>query len=268
MILLQYFFPIAAAIFGSIIGSFLNALSFRFNTGRSIAKGRSRCMHCSHELGAMDLVPIFSYVFLGGRCRYCGARISLQYPLVEALAAALSVLAYLEHQDPLAYAFWFVVWMVLLFIVVYDIRHTVIPWSCSGALAVLAIASLFISFDGGAHLVMPSLLALIAGPILALPLTLLSLVSRGRWMGWADGALELSLGWLLGLGVGATALMVAFWSGAALGVLLMVFSSLWRRGGKGLTMKSELPFAPFLVLGALIAYFLHVDFFSTLPLFW
>ncbi len=59
--------------------------------------GRSRCMHCGHTLGSLDLVPIFSYVFLGGRCRYCGARISAQYPLVEAAAAALSLMVYLAH---------------------------------------------------------------------------------------------------------------------------------------------------------------------------
>ena len=78
-------------------------------------------------------------------------------------------------------------------------------------------------------------------------------------MGWGDSALELSLGWLLGLSVGASALVLAFWSGAAVGIVLMVLS-------KRYTMKSELPFAPFLVLGALAAHFFHVDFFATLPL--
>ena len=260
---------LGAVLFGAIIGSFLNALSFRFNTGRSIANGRSRCMSCGHELGVLDLVPVFSYVILGGHCHYCGARISVQYPLVEVAAAALSLGIYLTTPAPLAYAFWMLVWMTLLFIVIYDVRHTVIPWLCSGLLGLLALVSLFVSFGGaGMQLVAPSVWALGAGPLLAFPLTLLSLVSGGRWMGWADGVLELSLGWLLGLSVGATALMLAFWIGAGAGIALMCASHLWRQGGKRFTMGSELPFAPFLVLGFLIAYFFHVDFFHTLALLW
>ena len=262
-------FALAAVLLGAIIGSFLNALSFRFNTGRSIAKGRSRCMSCGHELGVLDLVPVFSYVLLGGRCRYCGAHISVQYPLVEVAAAALSLGVYLAHPVPLAYAFWMLVWMTLLFVVIYDMRHTVIPWSCSGLLAALAVFSLFVSFDqGGVSFAAPALWVVLAGPLLALPLTLLSLVSGGRWMGWADGILELSLGWMLGLSMGATALMLAFWSGALLGVSLIAVSKLWRQVGKRFTMGSELPFAPFLVLGFLIVYFFHVDFFSSLSFLW
>jgi leader peptidase (prepilin peptidase)/N-methyltransferase len=259
---LDFLLQISALLFGAIVGSFLNALSFRFNTGRSIAKGRSRCMSCGHELGPLDLVPVFSYLFLGGRCRYCGTKISIQYPLVEAVAALVSLLVFITTPEPLAYAYAFLFWMTLLFIVVYDIRHTVIPWSVSGFLALLAFGSLFISFDYSAlFFYQPAALALLAGPALALPLFLLSLVSRGRWMGWGDAPLELSLGWFLGITSGLTALMLAFWVGAAVGILLMLVK-------KGLTMKSEIPFAPFLVLGAFIAYFFHVDFFQTLPLLW
>lgn len=247
-----------ALLFGAIIGSFINALVYRFNTGRGMG-GRSRCMHCNHTLAAKDLVPIFSFVWLKGRCRYCHSRISYQYPLVEGVAAAVSVLVYLAHLEPVAFAYWFLVWMTLLFVVVYDMRHTVIPWSASLTLMGLAILSLGVSFEPGFAAYVPGTLALIAGPVLALPLFLLSLVSRGRWMGWADSGLELSLGWLLGLTAGLTALVLAFWIGAVVGIALIYLK-------KGLTIKSEVPFAPFLVLGALIAHFFHVDFFATLPL--
>lgn len=258
----MFLLQIAALLFGTIVGSFLNALLFRFNTGRSVAEGRSKCMHCAHTLFAFDLVPVFSYILLRGRCRYCGAKISIQYPLVEVAAALLSLLVYLEHPTLLAYGFWFLVWMVLLFIVVYDLRHTVIPWSASGILLVLSLVSLVVSFDTGeVFMFVPDVWSLLAGPILALPLILLSAFSRGRLMGWGDGPLELSLGWLLGLTLGGTALMLSFWIGASLGILLIVFK-------KGLTMKSELPFAPFLVVGALIVHFFHVDFFYTLPFLW
>ena len=77
-------------------------------------------------------------------------------------------------------------------------------------------------------------------------------------MGWADSAFALSLGWLLGLSGGYTALMCAAWAGAFVGVALMVLA-------KQVTMKSELPFAPFLAFGAALVYFCHVTFFATLP---
>lgn len=261
----SFIFPIAAVLLGAIVGSFLNALSFRFNTGRGMG-GRSYCDTCGHTLATLDLVPVFSYVFLGGRCRYCSARISLQNPLVELAAAALSLLVYLNYPAPAAYAFWLVVWMTLLFVVIYDLRHQIIPWSCSIFLALLAFVSLFfpaLIYIGLPYVffAVPSIWALLAGPLLALPLTLISFVSWGRWMGWGDGALELSLGWFLGLTMGASALMLAFWIGAAVGIVLIAAK-------KGLTMRSELPFAPFLICGALVAQFFHVDFFSTLYLIW
>ena len=256
---------VGAALLGAILGSFINALSFRFNTGRSILwthstslrASRSRCMRCGHTLGGLDLVPVLSFVFLRGRCRYCGSKISWQYPLVELVAALLSALTYLSVAHlgtaALAYAFWLLVWMIVLFTIIYDIKHTVIPWSCSISLAVLALVSFVVPVGQAA----PSLWALLAGPLLALPLFFISLISAGRWMGGGDSAFELSLGWLLGLSAGLSALMLAFWSGALVGIALLV-------AGKHVTMKSEIPFAPFLALGALLAYFLHVDFFSSL----
>lgn len=271
---------VGAFLLGSIVGSFINALSFRFNTGRGIIwdgpstklrASRSRCMHCNHVLHSIDLVPVLSYLWLGGKCRYCHSSVSVQYPLVEIVAALLSVLVYLKHPVlvgttlvPLSYVLWLVVWMTLLFIVLYDLKHTIIPWSASGLLLAISFFMLFFSFDA-LTFTTPTLIALLSGPLLALPLFLLSLVSKGTWMGWGDSPLQLSLGWLLGAAAGATGLMLAFWVGAAWGLGLLLLS---RLGFFGYTIKSEIPFAPFLILGAGIAYFFNVDFFSSLaPLF-
>ncbi len=247
---------------GLIAGSFLNALSFRFHTGTSIMHGRSRCMRCGHTLSVLDLVPVLSYLALRGRCRYCGAHISIQYPLVEMAAGVLSLGVYLTTPTPLAYAYWFFVWMLILFIIVYDVRHTVIPWSCSLLLIALSLVYVFV-FQSG------TLGSLFAGPALAAPLLFVSLVSQGTWMGWGDGVFELSLGWLLGLTLGLSALMIAIWSGALVGVLLVITPTFISRKSKwGFTMKSELPFAPFLALGAATCYFFHVDLFSQIAFLW
>lgn len=262
-----YVLAAGALILGAILGSFLNAFIFRFNTGGGFFKemsGRSHCMRCGHTLGSLDLVPILSYFFLGGHCRYCGSSVSLQYPLVEIAAATLSLKLFLLYPfDLLHYAFWLIVWLTVLFIVVYDWRHMIIPWSSSLFLLALAVISLAI----GSH----DIWSLAAGPLLALPLFCISLVSMGRWMGWADSLFELSLGAFLGLSMGATALLFAIWSGALVGLILILLQKLSpesrsRRGERGFTIKSEIPFAPFLALGAAIVFFLHVDFFSSLIL--
>ena len=152
--------------------------------------GRSRCMHCGHTLNSLDLVPVFSFLFLRGTCRYCKAKISWQYPVVEVGGAVLSVLAYLQYPiltsntlNPLPFLFWFVVCMTLLFVVLYDIKHTIIPWSCTGLLLALAVILLFINLTT-LHFAVPGVWVLLAGPLLALPLFLLSLFSGGTWMGW------------------------------------------------------------------------------------
>ena len=264
---------VGAVGLGCIFGSFLNALSFRFNTGRTMG-GRSRCMRCGHTLAAVDLVPVLSYLVLRGRCRYCGTRISPQYPLVEVVAGLLSLgvfvtvagsspfvqPSYSLVDSALLYAYFLCIWLIILFIVVYDLRHQIIPWSASVVLAVLAFLALFLSGAVDTY-------ALLAGPLLAAPLFLLSLVSRGRWMGWGDSLFELSLGWLLGCTAGLTALMLAVWCGAAVGVLLLFVQRVWRFRAGWFTIKSEIPFAPFLALGAALVYFCHVNFFSTLSSF-
>lgn len=260
---------IGSVCLGLIVGSFLNALSFRFHTGTSIAHGRSRCMRCGHMLSALDLVPVLSYIALRGRCRYCSTRISVQYPLVEIAAGVLALGVYLTTPAPLAYAYWFFVWMLILFVVVYDVRHTVIPWSCSLLLIGLALA--YVCATGA------TVERLLAGPALAAPLLLISLISQGLWMGWGDGVFELSLGWLLGLLPGLSALMLGIWSGAFVGILLVTIEHIAvrftpttasRKSARGFTMRSELPFAPFLALGAALCYFFHVDLFSQIAALW
>lgn len=242
---------VAIGVLGAIVGSFLNALLFRYKTGSSVLKGRSKCMRCGHTLSAIDLVPILSYVFLRGQCRYCGAGISWQYPLVECGAAVLAVATWVRTEDPFLFSVWFAIHLTLLFILVYDLRHKIIPTAALAVLVGLALLTLFVNETA-------TTLDWIAGPVLALPLFFLSLVSAGRWMGWADAPLELGLGMVLGLSAGLTALMVAFWSGAFVGICLLLL-------GKGYRMKSEVPFAPFLIAGAWAVHFLHVDFFPLLP---
>jgi len=272
----QFFFIEAAgaALLGAILGSFVNALSFRFGTGLGMG-GRSHCMRCAHTLRPLDLVPVLSFLCLRGACRYCGTKISLQYPLVECAAAALSLAVFAQNQALPAYALALAMWMALLFMVIYDLRHLSLPVPALWTVGILGLLSTALSCGtaGFCHVAIPSSLSLWAGPAVAAPLLLFSAVSRGRWMGWGDGLLAIGLGWFVGLTPGITALCIAFWSGAIVGLSLIGISRLktgkgasrfGTRSQTGFTMVSEIPFAPFLLFGTGIVYFFHVDLFSLL----
>jgi len=235
-------------ILGLIIGSFLNVVILRFNTQRSLG-GRSGCMTCESTLRWYELIPVFSFLGLGGRCRNCKSKISLQYPLVELASGIIFVLLFLEFQDfflinPkvffaifIYYAFAF---SLLLVIATYDLRHKIIPDSLSLIFGILAFAGLFFfDISSGqslssnapifyAHL--PSWDSFLSGIYIALPFAFFWFVSSGRWMGLGDAKLSLGIGWLLGLPLALSSLVVAFWSGAVWGIALIIFSRNSKKG--------------------------------------
>ena len=249
-------------IFGAIIGSFLNVVIYRMNTGLTLS-GRSMCFSCSKKLHWYELVPLLSFVIQKGRCRGCESKISWQYPIVEFITGALFVLsAYhflpasvslISQYSIISTLYLWVVISILVVITVYDIRHKIIPNMCAYLLALITL--LFFIFNVGIYNIFDPLYRwdLFAGPILAIPFALLWLASRGRWMGLGDAKLMLGLGWLLGLYAGISAVILAFWIGAAAGIILISMK------GKRYTMKTEIPFGPFLILGALIVLFYGID---------
>jgi prepilin signal peptidase PulO-like enzyme (type II secretory pathway) len=267
-----------STLLGFVVGSFLNVVVLRHGTGRSLL-GRSSCASCLQKLSWYELVPVASYVLQRGRCRSCGSRIALQYPLVELTAGllfGLLALQFLEKSLSLETSVIFlrhaIFMCLLLVILVYDLHHHIIP-NDFVYIAILigvipALAAPFLIPWGSSVA-----LALLAGPLVAIPLWLLWFVSHGRWMGFGDVKLALALGWFLGLSLGLTALLLSFWVGAAVGMALILTPKilaygrgllgtprLWQTSAR-FTMKSEVPFAPFLIAGAWIAYFGNLNFF-------
>jgi leader peptidase (prepilin peptidase)/N-methyltransferase len=247
---------------GLIIGSFLNVVIFRFNTERSFG-GRSSCMNCGNTLTWYELVPLFSFLFLRGRCRNCKAKISIQYPIVEFITGILFASLFLKFQDvfylntiafAISYAYYAIMFSILLVIAVYDFRHKIIPDILSLVFGVVAFIGLFLFSDYVFYPHIPSVWEFLSGLFLALPFALLWLVSRGTWMGLGDAKLALGLGWLLGYTRILSGAVLAFWSGAILGLILIVFS-------KKYGVKSEIPFAPFLALGVLLAFLFELSLF-------
>ena len=257
---------------GAIVGSFLNVVILRYNTGRHIT-GRSGCPHCGRQLRWFELLPIVSFLAQMGKCRTCESKISKQYPLVELLTALLFVLTYWSFgvENLLTLLFSLVIWSLLVVILVYDMRHKIIPDAFVYTFVALAFIALFIPAHVGESFSAPSLSILFAGPLIALPFALLWLVSGGRWMGLGDAKLALGIGWVLGLTGGLSALFFAFWIGAVVSIALVCIDYVRSTHSRALsgahgrfTMKSEVPFAPFLILGFAIVFFLHVNLIAYL----
>ncbi len=251
-------------ILGLIIGSFLNVVIFRYNTGLGIG-GRSRCLTCGRYLGLQDLFPVASFLFFRGKCRTCGAKISWQYPLVELLCGSFFALSYVKFG--LEFGFILVTFSLLLSIAVYDLKHKIIPDGLVFAFIFVSILKMLernylmgVGFEF-------SFLDLVSGIILATPFAVIFFISRGKWMGFGDAKLALGIGWFLGLYSGLNAVVLSFWIGAVVSLGFLLVQKIWPKGfalklmDKHLTIKSEIPFAPFLILGMILQVFYQFDFF-------
>ncbi|HEY4493889.1 MAG TPA: prepilin peptidase [Candidatus Paceibacterota bacterium] len=238
-------------VFGLIIGSFLNVAICRYNTSKSFG-GRSVCMSCNTTLSWYELIPLLSFLALGARCKSCKVKISLQYPLVESITGIIFAALFLKFQNffftsTLAfaglYAYSAAMFSLLLVIAAYDLRHKIIPDTLAFVFGALAFLGLFLFSSQGVRIHVPALSSFLSGLVIAIPFALFWFLSRGRWMGLGDAKLAVGLGWFLGLSRVLSATILAFWTGALVGIFLILFG--WKHG-----IKSEIPFAPFLVFGA------------------
>ncbi len=247
------FYPLLF-ILGLIIGSFLNVVILRHEKEEGVG-GRSYCPSCHKQLHWYELVPLFSYVVQVGRCRGCRTPISAQYPVVEFFTGVLFVgvwyqsgLQTLAFNAPLVLDL--AIWSLLIVITVYDLRTMLIPDRFSFLFAALALTSSWLTAGF-------EIWTFLAGPILFLPFYGLWKYSNGRWMGLGDGKLAWGMGWYLGLLGGTSAVMFAFWVGAAVSLTLIGLQKIFHSffSTKKFTLSSEVPFGPYLVLGMGIVYF-------------
>ncbi|MCX6811818.1 MAG: prepilin peptidase [Candidatus Berkelbacteria bacterium] len=241
---------ILAFIFGAIIGSFSNVVIYRLKIAKNgkaniNLSGRSKCPHCKKELTIFELIPILSFVFLSARCAKCKKPISWQYPLVEIISGILTVipLYFLGFSNIYAYL---VILILYLFIVIffYDLKNFIVP-----DVALYPLFFLILVFDIiklAKHDVI--LLNLFIGTLIGGGLFLILVYfSREKWMGWGDVKLGFLLGLLLAYPYIIVSHVMAFIIGAVISLILIGF--------RGKTLKSEVPFAPFLVLAATITLF-------------
>lgn len=273
------FFYIASIFFftfGAILGSFLNVVILRYAEKRTLG-GRSACMVCKTILKPIELIPILSYVLQRGLCRTCKTPISAQYPLVEFLTGLCVWGLFLLFGIPgsfvaiLVFSMHIAVVALLIVLLVYDIHHKLLPNIFVYPFAGLAFLLMFVSLQGGnVTFITPTLSHLLAGPVLFAPFFGLWYYSKGQWIGLGDGKLAIGMGWMLGMTGGISAVMLGFWIGAVVSLLILLFQRVGTSRLRGIrnnfTMKSEIPFGPFLLLGYALVFYFGFDVVQSLVL--
>lgn len=261
-------------VVGLCLGSFVNALVWRIHEQASeqakkqpdkqrlkrlsVMSGRSMCPDCGHELATKDLIPLFSWLSVAGKCRYCGKPIPRQYPLVELAAAGLFVASYIwwptafSAAQTIIFVLWLALLTGLLALLIYDARWKLLPNRLIYPLSLIAIAMALVTIiaaNSPASTLLNTILAVIVGGGI---FYVLFQVSDGKWIGGGD----VRLGWLLGLVAGTPARSLLFIFLGAFGGSLVSIPLL--ASGR-LKRDSVIPFGPFLIIGAIIVQLFGAD---------
>ncbi|MDP3988754.1 MAG: prepilin peptidase [bacterium] len=243
-------FILIAGLFGIIVGSFCNVLIMRHGTGIGIG-GRSRCLSCKETLRARELIPLVSFILQRGRCTHCGSRFSWQYPAIELLSGLFAASIVFASKSAVEGVLLALAGIPLMVIVGYDSKHYIIPTMYARMLWVVSLFSAVLFFDQ--YTIMASL-----GLILFF--YSIWLFSDGKAMGFGDVGLVGALALLFGYPVSVLGALFAFWLGAVVGIALLFQSH------SGLTLKSEVPFGPFLIIGYMLAFVVARIFSDSFPL--
>ncbi|OGY91192.1 MAG: hypothetical protein A3H70_02500 [Candidatus Komeilibacteria bacterium RIFCSPLOWO2_02_FULL_48_11] len=226
-------------LIGAAVGSFLNVVIHRLERHESFVRGRSHCPRCRHVLAWYDLLPVISFFALGRRCRYCRAKISWQYPLVEVATGLLFALG-----PGLVQGFWpaltyFIAVAFFMVLWVFDATSYLVP----DRVSLPAIAIIFVlNFLSGVKMSSLLLGAVLGGLWFLLQFA----ISRGRWVGGGDVRLGILIGVLLGYPLVFIGLALAYLGGSLIAAVLLLLGR--KRFG------SRLPFATMLLPAALAAW--------------
>ena len=258
-------------IFGLIIGSFLNVVIYRSIKNQSLFFSRSYCPKCKQVLKTVDLIPILSYIFLKGKCRYCFQKISLYYPLVELTTGISFVLIYKLHfsldnsinifnfQSFLTFFYLLIITCFFIIIFYSDLKYYLIPDKIiySAILICFLYTSISLFFFNNKNLLFFDnlkgliLIPLFTGFICSILFFSIYFFSKAKAIGFGDVKLVFLIGYFLSYPKILSGLFLAFLIGGTVGIFLILL------GKKKL--KSQVPFAPFLILGTFSAFFLEKE---------
>lgn len=244
MLFLDIFYAVLFFLYGIIIGSFLNVCIYRIPLNETIVTTPSHCMSCNHRLAWYDLFPLFSYLFLGGKCRYCKAKISFQYPLVEFLNGAVYLLTYLNLGvgDIKQTLFTFIICIFFSALIVLsgiDIKYQLIPDKINLFILILGIIVFILDIKNWPE-------HIIGMFIVSVPMFILLLLGG---MGGGDMKLYFAAGLLIGWKNALLSVCIASILAALASIVLLALKKA-KDGG-----KTRIPFGPFIALSMPIVIF-------------
>ncbi len=244
-------FGIIIFVFGIIIGSFLNVCIYRLPREESVVNPPSHCTSCGNRLGVLDLVPVFSYLFLRGKCRHCGAKISPRYPLIEALTGAIFVILFLRFGLSIELAASIFLMAILIPVFFIDLEHQIVPDELVIVGMVGAVIFTGYNFFNPVELFGESvwwnrLLGLIPGTGFLLFVAIIGyVIYKTDAMGMGDVKLFAPIGIFLGWKLCLLTLLLSVFVAGVISIFLMILGKKSR--------KDAIPFGPFIVIGTFIS---------------
>jgi len=249
-------------IVGTFIGSFLNVVILRLYKKEQFIKGRSRCFNCERVINKLDLIPIASFLFLKGKCRYCSIGLSLQYPIIEILTGILFAFLFINYYESriISYEFMFLLFLgsSLIILFIYDLKYKLVPheiiWpTVVGAIAYKTIPLILNTKELTLNaLYYDFLSAIFATSFIAF----IVIITKQKGMGWGDVPLTFIITFIPIFPYNLFVFWLSFIIGGITGIVLLVL-----RKAK---LKTEVPFGPFLIgalgLVAILNYF-NINFF-------
>lgn len=235
-----YFFVILAALLGAVLGSFLNCAAFRIVRGESFTKGRSRCPSCGHELGAAELIPVLSWLIQKGKCKWCGEKISIRYPLTEIGFSLITVLCLLRFDLTIVCLRNYVFLCCLYLLTLTDLEDMTIPDGChiTAALAWLVTAPfIYTQWKDALYCVLAAFVY--GGGVLVISL----------WMDKRMGKDTLGGGDIKLIAVAALYLGLV---GSLFCIVFSCLAGLLVHGLAGRRSEPEFPFGPWIALGTAV----------------
>jgi leader peptidase (prepilin peptidase) / N-methyltransferase len=232
-------------IVGICMGSFFNVCIYRIPGGESIVSPPSHCYNCNTRLRSADLVPVFSYLFLGGKCRYCGTKISFRYPAIELLTGILYLLVFSVYGFSMQSLYYIFLASLLVIISFIDLDHFIIP---DKLLIIGAVFGLAYNILGYGISFLDGIYGALVSVGFLLFILLLEFILKKEAMGGGDIKLLGMLGIFLGLKYTILTIILAIYIGAICGILVIIYNKI-----KNNKYNTMIPFGPFISLGAIIS---------------
>lgn len=241
------YYTIVAFIFGTILGSFYNVVGYRLPKGESLISPSSHCTNCNHKLGPLELIPIFSFLFLGGKCKKCGQKISWFYPIFEFSTGVLFALSYIVFGPTIDFFIAITFVSTLLVVVLSDYKYMIIPDEVVIFSSIVLLIEIFIKsgLKGVGY-------SLLSGFISAFVMFMLKVLGDHLFKKESMGGGDIKLLFIFGLVINYPMAIISIFLGSFIGLPISIYILYKEK-------TNIIPFGPFLSVAALIIYFTNID---------